>query len=179
MLMLCDHRLASALLRIFILPIASALASYERAQQRLASKPWFAKNIEIGELTLPVSPVTLVVALFSIIYLIYCFREKPCWAVASHILVSEASPATKAKMEQWKKEIGNDVAAFAKYASKYSECPSKQNGGNLGKFKRGNMVPPFEKLCFSPGNPTNTTLGPIQTQFGWHLIYMTDREIPS
>ena len=76
-----------------------------------------------------------------------------------------------------KKEIGNDKAKFAKYAAEHSVCPSgKSSGGSLGKFRLGSMVPPFDKVVFSPKNKIGEVLGPVQTQFGWHLILVHERD---
>jgi len=157
--------------------LASATQSYEQAQQRLASKPWFTKFIEVGDTTLPITPATIFFVTLFTIYLIYLFRGTSCYAVASHILVSDHSPAAKAKLEAWKKEIGKDYEAFAKYAAKYSDCPSKRSGGKLGRFKKGKMVPQFERVCFDPSSKVRTTLGPVQTTFGWHLLYIEDRKL--
>ena len=57
---------------------------------------------------------------------------------------------------------------FSKLAQKYSECPSKDNGGYLGAFKRQDMVAPFSEKAFSmkPGEISE----PVLTQFGWHII---------
>jgi len=57
---------------------------------------------------------------------------------------------------------------FSKLAEKYSECPSKNNGGYLGAFKRQDMVEPFSEKAFSmkPGEISE----PVLTQFGWHII---------
>jgi peptidyl-prolyl cis-trans isomerase C len=40
------------------------------------------------------------------------------------------------------------------------------------------MAPTFDRACFDPTSELRTTIGPIQTQFGWHLIYVQDRQIP-
>ena len=58
---------------------------------------------------------------------------------------------------------------FATLAAQYSKCPSGRNGGDLGWFGRGQMVKPFEDAAFSY-NPGDMTI--VQTQFGWHLIYV-------
>lgn len=57
---------------------------------------------------------------------------------------------------------------FSRLAQKYSECPSKDNGGYLGAFKRQDMVAPFSEKAFSmkPGEISE----PVLTQFGWHII---------
>ncbi|MDF2612747.1 MAG: PpiC-type peptidyl-prolyl cis-trans isomerase [Clostridia bacterium] len=88
--------------------------------------------------------------------------QKPEMARASHILV-----ATKEEAESILNEINNGLE-FKEAAKKYSSCPSKAEGGNLGEFTRGRMVPEFDKAVFAmtPGE----IAGPIQTQFGFHLI---------
>jgi parvulin-like peptidyl-prolyl isomerase len=63
---------------------------------------------------------------------------------------------------------------FADAASKHSDCPSKKHGGDLGFFPRvGAMVEPFAKAAFAlqPGQ----IAGPVETQFGYHLILVTAR----
>lgn len=86
---------------------------------------------------------------------------------ASHILVS-----TKEQAEKVREEIlaGKD---FAQAAKEVSKCPSGAKGGDLGYFGRGMMVPEFEKAAFSL--PVGQISEPVQTQFGWHLIEVTDR----
>jgi len=66
-------------------------------------------------------------------------------------------------------------AKFAEIAKKESGCPSKDKGGDLGEFAKGQMVPEFEKVAFSiePGKVSD----PVKTQFGWHLILVT-KKIP-
>ena len=63
-------------------------------------------------------------------------------------------------MKKWKKDIGNDALKFAELAKQVSKCPSgKSNGGHLGKFKLGDMVPPFDKALFSPKNDVGQVIG--------------------
>ncbi len=81
---------------------------------------------------------------------------------ASHILVKTAAEAV-----QIKKDLANG-GDFATYARLYSLCPSGQNGGQLGCFGRGQMVPSFEKKAFSMN--VGEISEPVLTQFGWHLI---------
>ena len=52
-------------------------------------------------------------------------------------------------------------------------CPSGQDGGALGEFGPGMMVPEFDKVVFSA--PINQVQGPVQTQFGYHLLEVTSR----
>lgn len=87
---------------------------------------------------------------------------------ASHILVSSRSQA-----EQIKQDILDENGSFEYYAKLYSKCPSGKNGGDLGYFRRGQMVPQFEIVAFSL--PVGEISKPVWTQFGWHLIKVTDR----
>merc|ERR1711865_883824 len=88
-------------------------------------------------------------------------------AEASHILVKDEAKANELKAEI---EGGAD---FAELAAKHSTCPSGKSGGSLGEFGPGQMVPEFDKVVFS--EPLKTVLGPIKTQFGYHLIWITKR----
>ena len=65
------------------------------------------------------------------------------------------------------------MASFAQYASEFSECPSAKEGGSLGSFGKGQMVPEFDDVAFNA--PVGIVHGPIETQFGNHLILITDR----
>jgi len=85
---------------------------------------------------------------------------------ASHILVSGETQA-KQLLEQI-----NSGASFAELAKKFSTCPSGKNGGDLGFFGRGQMVKEFEDAAF--GAVKGRTVGPVKTQFGYHLIQVTD-----
>lgn len=88
-------------------------------------------------------------------------------AAARHILVptKEACEDLKTKIEG-----GSD---FADVAKKHSQCPSGQRGGDLGEFGPGQMVPEFDKVVFSA--EVGEVVGPVQTQFGFHLIEVTSR----
>ncbi|MGL4849876.1 MAG: peptidylprolyl isomerase [Clostridium sp.] len=82
---------------------------------------------------------------------------------AKHILVESEELAN-----QIKDEIVSGEVTFEDAASKYSSCPSKEQGGNLGAFGRGMMVPEFEDAAFKA--ELNEVTAPVQTQFGYHLI---------
>jgi len=84
---------------------------------------------------------------------------------ASHILVK-----TEAECLNVLKEIMDKEIAFEDAARKFSLCPSKRQGGSLGSFGKGMMVPEFETACFDSSNKVGDIKCPIKTQFGWHLI---------
>lgn len=87
---------------------------------------------------------------------------------ASHILV---------KTEDEAKDLLNKLnegADFSELAQEYSLCPSKRDGGDLRFFGRGMMVKPFEDAAFSL--EVGQVSEPVETQFGWHLIKLTDKK---
>ena len=90
---------------------------------------------------------------------------------ASHILMDTESEAIDVI------NMLNDGDDFAELAKNKSTGPSGPSGGDLGWFKRGQMVPPFEKAAFSL-NKNEITQIPVQTQFGWHVIKIFDKRIP-
>ena len=87
---------------------------------------------------------------------------------ASHILVD-----TKEEADAIKSRIDNGEG-FATMAKRYSKCPSGTQGGDLGYFERGQMVPEFEDAAFSL--PVGQVSQPIKTQFGWHLVKVMDKK---
>ncbi|MDY6311125.1 MAG: peptidylprolyl isomerase [Cyanobacteriota bacterium] len=88
---------------------------------------------------------------------------------ASHILVK-----TEQEAKDLYDEIVSGKADFAEVAKEKSLCPSGQNGGDLGFFGKGMMVKPFEDACFSM--EVGDVSEPVETQFGWHLIKLTDKK---
>lgn len=88
-------------------------------------------------------------------------------ATASHILV-----ASKEACEELKTQI-EAGADFSECARQHSLCPSKNQGGRLGDFGRGQMVKEFDEVVFT--GEVGKVLGPVQTQFGYHLIQVTSR----
>ncbi len=86
---------------------------------------------------------------------------------AKHILVDSAEKAGEIKAE-----ILNGKA-FEDAAFEYSTCPSNAQGGNLGAFSKGQMVPEFEEAAF--GMEVGAVSEPVQTQFGYHLIKVEDK----
>lgn len=88
-------------------------------------------------------------------------------ASARHILVDSEEKCLELKAEI---EGGTD---FADVARQHSSCPSGRQGGELGTFGPGQMVKEFDDVVFS--GELNTVLGPVQTQFGYHLLEVTER----
>ena len=88
-------------------------------------------------------------------------------ASARHILVSSEETCNELKTQI---EAGTD---FGDIAKEHSSCPSSAQGGDLGEFSPGMMVPEFDKVVFSAD--IGTIQGPVQTQFGYHLLEVTSR----
>ncbi len=94
-------------------------------------------------------------------------ERKMTRARARHILV-----ASESKCRELKAEIESG-ADFAEIAKKHSKCPSGGQGGDLGEFTRGQMVPEFDKVVFTA--EVGKVHGPVKTDFGYHLIEITKR----
>ncbi|MCW8891959.1 MAG: peptidylprolyl isomerase, partial [Deltaproteobacteria bacterium] len=82
-------------------------------------------------------------------------------ASARHILVPSEETCNNLKTEI---EAGTD---FAEVAKQHSQCPSGSQGGALGEFSPGQMVKEFDEVVFS--GDIGKVLGPVKTQFGYHL----------
>ena len=90
---------------------------------------------------------------------------------ASHILLETKDDALEVI------SLLNQGKSFEELAKSKSTGPSGPSGGDLGWFKRGQMVPPFEKAAFLLNNQ-EITKEPVQTQFGWHVIKVFEKRIP-
>lgn len=100
---------------------------------------------------------------------------------ASHILVSYAGSQVQgvertreealALIQEIQGRIASGEISFAEAASEYSDCPSGSDGGALGVFGRGAMVPAFEQAAFAL--EVGEMSGVVETQFGYHLILRT------
>jgi len=102
------------------------------------------------------------------------FKEKET-VHARHILVKTEDEAKKIINEL--KGLKGDAlkAKFIELAKKHSTGPSGPNGGDLGYFAKGQMVPAFNDKVFSMKKGTITTK-PVKTQFGYHIIYLEDKK---
>ena len=89
---------------------------------------------------------------------------------ASHILLADEQTAISAIQKL------KDGADFSELAQEISTGPSGPNGGDLGYFGRGAMVPAFEQAAFSLDTGSFTS-SPVQSQFGWHVIKLFDKRI--
>lgn len=89
--------------------------------------------------------------------------KKGATVSAKHILV-----AAEEKCNEILAAITSGEKVFEQAAQEFSTCPSGQRGGDLGTFGKGQMVPEFEKAAFEA--EINQVVGPVQTQFGYHLI---------
>lgn len=87
---------------------------------------------------------------------------------ASHILVDSEEKANEILAK-----INAGELTFADAAKEFSTCPSGKEGGNLGDFGRGQMVPEFDEACFAM--EVGTISAPVKTQFGYHLILLNSK----
>ena len=88
---------------------------------------------------------------------------------ASHILVDSEDKANSIL-----DEIKSGAISFEDAARQHSSCPSAQQGGSLGEFTRGQMVPEFDQAVFSM--ETGELRGPVKTQFGYHIIRLDGKK---
>jgi parvulin-like peptidyl-prolyl isomerase len=93
---------------------------------------------------------------------------------ASHILFDVKSRSKEEAKTAIKKIISdlNDGNDFAELAREHSDCPSGSDGGDLGRFGKGAMVPEFEKAAFDL--EIGSTSDAVETSFGYHLIHRTE-----
>ena len=105
----------------------------------------------------------------------------PPQVLCQHILVKseegdlpEAKSAAFEKIRAIRERIVKDGADFAEEAKKNSDCPSGQEGGSLGWFGRGMMVPEFDKVAFEMKKGEVSDI--VTTQFGFHIIYKADEK---
>ena len=100
---------------------------------------------------------------------------------ASHILLSftaEDTDEAKAKKKTDLETIHAQILAggnFEELAAEHSGCPSSQQGGSLGSFQRGQMVPEFDAVAFTMNVGDISEI--VETQFGYHIIKVTDKQV--
>ena len=98
----------------------------------------------------------------------------PHQVLCQHILVKGSDDAALDKIKAIRERIVSGGADFAEEAKKNSDCPSGQEGGSLGWFGRGMMVPEFDKVAFEMKK--GEISGVVTTQFGYHIIYRADEK---
>ena len=108
--------------------------------------------------------VLALLALFSLFGVADAIGTK---ASAKHILVK-----TEVQAQELKDQIAGG-ADFSDLAKQHSTCPSGKKGGDLGSFRPGQMVSEFNDVVFN--DEVGVVHGPVKTQFGYHLILITDR----
>jgi len=89
-------------------------------------------------------------------------------ASARHILVGDEATCIALK-----EKINAGEITFEQAAKENSTCPSGAKGGELGTFGQGQMVPEFDKVVFN--DEVGVVHGPVQTQFGYHLLEVIER----
>ena len=98
----------------------------------------------------------------------------PHQVLCQHILVKGSDDAALDKIKAIRERIVGGGADFAEEAKKNSDCPSGQEGGSLGWFGRGMMVPEFDNVAFEMKK--GEVSGVVSTQFGYHIIYKADEK---
>lgn len=98
----------------------------------------------------------------------------PHQVLCQHILVKGSDDAALDKIKAIRERIVSGGEDFAEEAKKNSDCPSGQEGGSLGWFGRGMMVPEFDKVAFEMKK--GEVSGVVSTQFGYHIIYKADEK---
>ncbi|CAE8695539.1 unnamed protein product [Polarella glacialis] len=125
----------------------------------------------------PVPGIVIFAVSIAVILIAYqaCFGEafsgggagRSC--TGRHILMGDEEDLKKAKARI---KAGEEFGTVAKECS---TCPSGQNGGSLGTFSPGQMVPAFDRVCFNPDSKVGE-MYTVETQFGFHLIIVDARK---
>ena len=98
----------------------------------------------------------------------------PPQVLCQHILVKGSDDKALDKIKEIRERIVSGKSDFAAEAKEHSDCPSGQEGGSLGWFGRGMMVPEFDKVAFEMKK--GEVSGVVSTQFGYHIIYKADEK---
>jgi peptidyl-prolyl cis-trans isomerase C len=125
-----------------------------------------------------ISPFTIIclAIIFINIWSFLSYHLSGSWVEGSHILVKDTSVKTHKGLLSLRDQLGSNYKLFGSSAKEYSQCPSSEQNGDLGRFAPGSMAPSFDKICFDPNTPVGQTIGPIQTKHGYHLIYIRKRK---
>ena len=104
--------------------------------------------------------------------------EQFATATSNYTAAVKAAAGAEGKIKDLKKQLdglkGDALTKkFAELAKEHSDCPSKNKGGDLGPFTRGQMGPEFDKVAFS--SEPLVVSDPVKTQFGWHLVMVTKK----
>jgi peptidyl-prolyl cis-trans isomerase C len=91
-------------------------------------------------------------------------------ATARHILLPSEEACLEVSLA-----LRSGSLSFERAAALYSLCPTKHDGGSLGSFHRGTMVPEFDSVVFDPSTPLRQPVGPIKTPFGYHIVVVDKR----
>ena len=98
----------------------------------------------------------------------------PPQVLCQHILVKGSDDKALDKIKEIRERIVSGKSDFAAEAKEHSDCPSGAEGGSLGWFGRGMMVPEFDKVAFEMKK--GEVSGVVSTQFGYHIIYKADEK---
>ena len=99
----------------------------------------------------------------------------PPQVLCQHILVKGSDDKALDKIKEIRERIVSGKSDFAAEAKEHSDCPSGSEGGSLGWFGRGMMVPEFDKVAFEMKK--GEVSGVVSTQFGYHIIYKADEKV--
>lgn len=95
---------------------------------------------------------------------------------ASHILVDSEEEISVVQKSLAEVDADTVATAFAEAARDFSTCPSANDGGSLGTFEPGSMLPEFETVVFDEEQaPVGQVVGPVKTKFGYHLVLVEKR----
>ena len=124
--------------------------------------------------------VLLAVVVLFFVYKLLLEGGSSATATAHHILVKDRTTCEELKAELDALPQTSSLRILDKFqllARAHSTCPSGRGGGSLGTFSPGQMVPAFDKVVFGEeAGALNTVCGPVETQFGFHLILVISRD---
>ncbi|MEN7972634.1 MAG: peptidylprolyl isomerase [Verrucomicrobiota bacterium] len=95
-------------------------------------------------------------------------------SVTNEVEIAEMKAEKKAQLEKVRADIIAGTSTFEDAATQFSDCPSKAQGGSLGTFGKGQMVPEFEVAAFT--QEINEVGDVVETQFGYHIIKVSERQ---